>query len=530
MRRDIVEERISCWTSSVGIPPRGALAENVRADVCVVGAGIAGLSTAYLASRAGLSVVVLDDGPIGGGETRKTTAHLSNAIDDRYTAIERAHGTAKARLAAVSHTAAISQVEAIVASEGLACDFERLDGYLFAPPGESTSVLDRELSAAHRAGLTRVERLPRAPLFDFDTGACLRFPDQGQFHPLKYLRGLAAAIERGRGRIFTGTHVTAVIGGRAATVRTQQGPTVSAGAVVVATNSPIVDRVAIHTKQAPYTSYVIAAPLERQWAARGLYWDTLDPYHYVRFQELGPDEAGGTSSESGDDVLLIVGGEDHKTGQADDQAERYARLETWARERFPRVKPARFRWSGEVMETIDGLAFIGRNPLDEPNVYIATGDSGMGMTHGTIAGMLLTDLILGRDNPWAELYDPARKPLGAAPTFVTENLNVARQYLDWLRPGDPTTAEEIAPGQAARLRHGLSLRAVYRDVDGSLHECSAVCPHLGCLVEWNRSEKTWDCPCHGSRFDRFGGVIHGPANRDLEPLSTPADVGVRRVP
>jgi glycine/D-amino acid oxidase-like deaminating enzyme/nitrite reductase/ring-hydroxylating ferredoxin subunit len=504
------------------------LAEDVRADACVVGAGIAGLSTAYLLARAGLSVVVLDDGPIGGGETRKTTAHLSNAIDDRYVAIERAHGTAKARLAAASHTAAIAQIEAIVVSEDLACGFERLDGYLFAPPGESTSVLDRELAAAHRAGLAQVERLPRAPLFDFDTGPCLRFPEQGQFHPLKYLRGLAAAIERGGGRIYTGTHVTAIIGGKTATVRTALGSTVSAGAVVVATNSPINDRMSIHTKQAPYTTYVIGALLERKWTVRALYWDTLDPYHYVRFQDLEPDDAGVPPNGTSDDVLLIVGGEDHKTGQDDDQAECYARLEAWALERFPRMAPARFRWSGEVMETIDGLAFIGRNPLDEPNVYVATGDSGMGMTHGTIAGMLLTDLILGRDNPWAELYEPARKPIGAASTFVTENLNVARQYLDWLRPGDPTTLEEIAPGQAARLRQGLSPRAVYRDVDGSLHECSAVCPHLGCLVEWNPSEKTWDCPCHGSRFDRFGGVIHGPANRNLDPITAPGDVGVRR--
>ena len=179
------------------------------------------------------------------------------------------------------------------------------------------------------------------------------------------------------------------------------------------------------------------------------------------------------------------------------------------------MQEVEFRWSGQVMETIDGLAFIGRNPLDEPNVFIATGDSGMGMTHGTIAGMLLTDLILGRENPWATLYDPSRKTLRAAGEFARENLNVAGQYADWLTGGEVGSPEEIRPGKGAVVRRGLTKVAVYRDEQGVLHECSAVCPHLGCIVHWNDAEKTWDCPCHGSRFDRFGTVINGPANTDL---------------
>ena len=219
--------------------------------------------------------------------------------------------------------------------------------------------------------------------------------------------------------------------------------------------------------------------------------------------------------------LLIVGGEDHKTGQAIDQADRYARLETWTRERFPMAQEVRFRWSGQVMETIDGLAFIGRNPLDEPNVFVATGDSGMGMTHGTIAGILLTDLILGRENPWAALYDPSRKSLGALGTFAKENLNVAKQYGDWLTGGDVESVEEIPTGKGAVIRRGMTKVAVYRDDRGTLHERTAVCPHLGCIVNWNDAENTWDCPCHGSRFDRMGVVINGPANSDLGPVATP---------
>jgi glycine/D-amino acid oxidase-like deaminating enzyme/nitrite reductase/ring-hydroxylating ferredoxin subunit len=495
--------------------PLNPLAEDTRADVCVIGAGIAGLSTAYLLARYGKSVVVLDDGPVGGGQTQRTTAHLSNAIDDRYFEIERLHGAEGAKLVAESHTAAIDRIEGIVRESWIECGFRRLDGYLFLPPGESASLLDRELAAAHRAGLTDVERIPRAPLASFDTGSCLRFPRQAEFHPLKYLAGLADAIKRTKGRIFTGTHAQTIEGGKSARVKTSSGRSVAADAVVVATNTPVNDLLAIHTKQAPYMSYVIGAAVPHESVPAALYWDTLDPYHYVRTHS-SPSEAGTVETRTlGEQDVLIVGGEDHKTGQADDAAQRYARLEAWTRERFPMIGEILFRWSGQVMETIDGLAFIGRNPLDEPNVFIATGDSGMGMTHGTIAGILLTDLILGRENPWTTLYDPSRKTLGALCHFACENLNIAKQYGEWLTSGDVDSTDQIKPGTGAVVRRGLTKIAAYRDEDGNLHERSAICPHLGCIVHWNDAEATWDCPCHGSRFDRFGVVVNGPANRDL---------------
>jgi glycine/D-amino acid oxidase-like deaminating enzyme/nitrite reductase/ring-hydroxylating ferredoxin subunit len=506
-------ESASLWMATATIAFRSALTIDSQADVCVVGAGIAGVTTAYLLARQGKSVILVDDGPIGGGQTQRTTAHLSNAIDDRYYEVERLHGAEGARLAADSHTAAIDRIESIVQAERIDCDFIRLDGYLFLPPGESTEVLDRERAAAHRAGLKDVERLPSAPLAGFRTGACLRFPRQAQFHPLKYLAALADAIERLGGRIHAGTHAQTIEGGKPAQIKTSAGHTITAETVVVATNTPVNDLVALHTKQAPYLSYAISASVPRGAVTSALYWDTLDPYHYVRLQ-TGSEVDRGSGKREGQDQL-IVGGEDHKTGQAEDQAERYARLEAWARERFPMIQEVRFRWSGQVMETVDGLAFIGRNPLDEPNVYIATGDSGMGMTHGTIAGILLTDLILGRDNPWAKLYDPSRKTLRALGEFAKENLNVVAQYGDWLTAGDVDSADKIAPGTGAIMRRGLSKVAVYRDEHGVLHERSAVCPHLGCIVQWNQAETTWDCPCHGSRFDRLGGVLNGPANREL---------------
>ncbi len=515
MQQDTSGQSISLWMATAAVPNQGTLMEDTHADVGIVGAGIAGITTAYLLAKQGRSVVVLDDGPIGGGQTQRTTAHLSNAIDDRYFEIERLHGSKGAKLAASSHTAAIDRIESIVGEEQIACGFVRLDGYLFLPPAGSPDMLYRELAAAHQAGLGGVERVPRAPLLGFDTGPCLRFPHQAQFDPLRYLTALAGAIQRAGGRIFTGTHAETIAGGKPARIKTSNGLTVTADAVVVATNSPVNDLVAIHTKQAAYRTYAIGAIVPRGAVATALYWDTLEPYHYVRIQPLSP-EVGMTAERGseGEDVL-IVGGEDHKTGQAETQSHPYARLEAWARVRFPMIREVRFRWSGQVMETIDGLAFIGRNPLDEPNVFIVTGDSGMGMTHGTIAGILLTDLILGRENPWAMLYDPARKTLRALGRFMKENLNVARQYADWLTSGDVASTAQIQPGAGAVLRRGLTKIAVYRDEQGACRGGSAVCPHLGGIVHWNDAEKTWDCPCHGSRFDRLGGVLNGPANRDL---------------
>ena len=491
----------SIW-KTVEIPSRPALAKNATADVCVVGAGIAGLTTAYLLANEGRSVVVLDDGPTAGGETSRTTAHLVSALDDRYFELEKLHGLKGAKLAAESHTTGIDRIEEIVARENIACEFERLDGYLFVPPGEPTDLLDKELEAVHRAGLTGVAKVARAPLEGFDTGSCLRFPRQGQFHPLKYLNGLSKAIEKKGGRIFNKTHAEefkSETSDKARTsVKTSNGAVVSAGAIVVATNTPVNDWVTIHTKQAAYRTYVIGVRVPKGSITKALYWDTADPYHYVRLTE-----------EAGHEVL-IVGGEDHKTGQADDTNERFERLEAWTRERFPTSGEMEFRWSGQIMEPIDGLAFIGRNPGDQ-NTYVVTGDSGNGMTHGTIAGVLLTDLILGRDNEWATLYDPSRILLRATPEFAKENLNAVAQFGDYVTSGDVDDVRKIARGTGAVIRQGLKKVAVYRDTHGVLHERSAVCPHLGCIVDWNSTERTWDCPCHGSRFDTSGKVVNGPA-------------------
>lgn len=497
---------LSIWVATAEIPSRSPLADDARAQVCIVGAGIAGMTTAYLLARAGKSVAILDDGPIGGGMTGRTTAHLVTALDDRYFELERLHGEAGARLAAESHRASIDQVERIVREEKIDCEFERLDGYLFVPPGESKKILDRELEAAHRAGLTDLEIVERAPIKSYDTGPALRFPRQAQFHPLKYLAGLARAIERDGGKIFTGTHAGKIEGGETARIETAKGQVVTADAVVVATNTPVNDLIEIHTKQAGYLTYVIGARVPKGSVVRALFWDTPSPYHYVRVESVD------------DHDLLILGGEDHRSGQKDDANVRFAALERWSRARFPMIEEIAYRWSGEVMEPIDGLAFIGRNPLDHDNVFIATGDSGNGMTHGTIAGMLITDLITGKENPWAKLYEPSRKTLRAAKEYLKETINVAEQLVDLVTPGEVDSDADIKPGSGAIIRRGLTKVAAYKDESGTVHELSAVCRHLGCIVDWNTLEKTWDCPCHGSRYDALGHVIMGPANSDLPPV------------
>ncbi|QIX61494.1 FAD-dependent oxidoreductase [Hymenobacter sp. BT18] len=518
MSTPVSTARTSGATQSVWFPTADAvssfkaLGQNITADVVVVGAGIAGLTTAYLLGKEGKKVVILEDGEIASGESGRTTAHLSNALDDRYSTLEQLFGQEGARLAAESHGAAIDEIEKIVLAEQIACDFTRLNGYLFLPANGKEQELTDELEAAHRAGLKSVKKLADSGTQGFHTGPCLRFPDQGQFHILKYLNGLVAAITRQGGRIFTHTHVATVEGGHAARVVTDSGHEVKADALVIATNTPFNDRVVMHTKQAPYRTYVVTARVPKGSVTQALYWDTADPYHYIRLQEAPGEEYD----------YLIVGGEDHKTGQEANPEERLRCLEEWTRKHFRQITSIDFRWSGQVMEPTDGLAYAGRNPLDNDNVYLITGDSGHGMTHATLGAIIIRDLILERPNAWAKLYDPGRITLKpeSIKEFVRENVNVAAEYTELLTGGDVSTPEEIAAGSGAVLRRGLTKVAVYKDKAGKTHECSAICPHLGCVVHWNGLESSWDCPCHGSRFDAYGKLLMGPANSNLASAET----------
>ena len=494
---------VSYWQASEdGLDTRG-LMESTQADVCIIGGGIAGLTTAYLLTRAGKDVVVIDDGVIAGGETSRTTAHLSYAIDDRLYRIAKWHGDEKARLALESHASAIDQIERIVSMENIDCDFSRLNGFLFEAEG-SDDDLDDELEAAQKLGFDQIKMVDRAGLKDFDTGRALLFPDQGQFHILKYISGLAKAIEENGGRLFSNTQAVEWKGEEAPKVKTADGHTIEADAIVLATNYPLMSK--MFAKLPAYRTYAIGIRIPKGSVEKVLLWDTGDPYHYIRIQE------------ETDHDILIVGGEDHRTGQENDAEKRFQNLWKWTAERFPSAEKVIHKWSGQCFETHDGLAFIGRFSDDEPNVFLITGDSGMGMTHGTIGGMLVSDLILGRENRWADVYEPSRLATQSIVEAIPEVIKSTVPFVDWITGGDVSSFDEIKNGEGAIVREGTSKIAAYRDEDGKLHRRSAVCTHMGCIVRFNSSEKTWDCPCHGSRFGVDGHVINSPAISPLAPI------------
>ncbi|WP_439882405.1 FAD-dependent oxidoreductase [Pontibacter sp. MBLB2868] len=496
------------WVENITLPSTQRLDKNLTCDVCIVGGGIAGITTAYLLQKEGKRVIVLEARSIAGGETSRTTAHLSNALDDRFTNLIKYFGKDGARLACQSHARAIEMIEKIAKEENIDCDFQKVNGYLFANNREQEEELMRELEAVQQIGWYDVVMRKACPVDTLTALPCLQFPDQAHFHVMKYMAGLSKVFMDNGGQIFTDTKVTGFKSGPVITVTAEDGHAVSANHLVVATNSPVNDLVTIHTKQAPYRTYALGLAVPKDAVPDALFWDLDDPYHYVRLLKA---DARGAAKD-----LLIVGGADHKTGQESTPANHFYELERWARLKFPMVEELEYHWSGQVQEPVDGLAYIGRNPGDTDNVYIATGDSGHGITHGTIAGMLNTDLIMGRDNEWAKLYDPARINFKSAGSFLKDNLNVAAQYKDYVTPGEVDDEMQVMPGSGRVMRDGTDKIAVYCDNDGIRHKCSAVCTHLGCVVSWNNVEKSWDCPCHGSRFDPFGRVITGPATKDLQ--------------
>lgn len=504
----------SFWVASVGPLAFEKLQHDTETDVLVIGGGISGLTTAYCLLKSGHSVVLVEDGHIGSGESGRTTAHLSFALDDHYYELEKLFGKEKTKLAADSHMAAVKFIERTIRLENIDCNFKRVIGYLFLGENDKRETLEKEYEATINAGLI-TEMLPQIPgILASGDETCLMFPDQAQFHPMKYLRGLAGAVVTQGGKIYTETRAEEITkdGAKA------NGHDIKARHVVVATNTPVNTLITMHTKQFAYRTYVIAASIPKGKLPHSLWWDTGDQnsklgsqsYHYVRIEDLDDKHD-----------LLIVGGEDHKVGQADSEnlaeGERYVRLLNWTRERFPAVGNVLYSWSGQVMEPVDSLAFIGKNPGDD-NIYIITGDSGNGMTHGTIGGMLLTDLINGKTNPWEELYDPSRISVKAAGGFLKEAANMAAQYADWIKRGDIGSVYDLQPGEGGILSSGLNKYTVYRDGANSLHTCSAVCPHLGGILAWNPDEKSFDCPVHGSRFTAEGIVINGPANSDLKKV------------
>lgn len=496
----------SFWYEDAGLEKRVALTSDTECDLVVVGSGIAGLSTAYEAARWGWKVIVIDrQETIGGVMTPRTTAHLASELDDYYHYLIKAVGEDDARLYHDSQVAAINRIEAICSDEGIDADFTRLDGLLVAAEAADMSDLEAEFDACRSLGVD-VEWAAEAPVPLPEGTRALRFANQGRFHPLKYVRGLIGAIEARDGRIHGGTtYVDHEESEKDVTLVTEGGPRIRAKAAVFATNSPVNDKVTIHTKQMPMRTYVIAGSAPKGSVPDVLIWDTLDAYHYVRLQPLSDSED-----------LLIVGGEDHRTGEQTDMEARLSHLERWARDRFPSLGEVRYRWSGQVMEPVDYMPFSGRNPGND-NIYIHTGDSGQGMTNGIAGALNIAALLFEQKARFADLLDPSRKPKAGTSLadFVTGRAHDVKNLSEYVTGGEVTSVDEIKPGQGAVVRRGLSKVAAFRKEDGTLIERSASCTHIGCLVHFNPLEQCWDCPCHGSQFQPDGSVIIGPAIKPL---------------
>ncbi len=467
---------------------------DLETDVVVIGGGIAGLSVAYALAREGRQCVILERNAIPVDAPCVNNTHLADALDGRYFQLQKLYGTENARLAAESHTEAITATESIINREEIDCDFIRLDGYLSLHPSDRIKTLRQEFEASRSAGL-HTELVSHAPGIKLRERISLKFPEQAQFDRGKYIKGLCEAIIKYGGRIFTGTTVQDVDNTGATTATGK----VSAKHMVIATNTPSKEMVRVHVKQLAYRSYTIGATIKKGSIAPALWWDTGDqhsvwstsPYHYARIEPFN-DEYD----------LLVCGGEDHKTDSPEGsdavEADRFAYLEAWAYDHFPTIREVVCQWSDRLLEPVDSLGYIGRNPGDS-NVYIVSGDAGHGFTYAAIAGMLIPDLIMKRKNPWEDLYNPSRTPVQVLSEFLTESTDTKLQYLDFRTPGDEASERALSNDEGAVIRmHGRRI-AVYRDSKGDLHAHLASCPRVGCGLRWNNYERTFACPCYGSK-------------------------------
>lgn len=492
------------------------LNQSARFDVVVIGGGITGLTTAYLLKKAGKTVCLLEKGRLGGGDTGHTSAHLTQVTDPRLHRLVDTFGREAATLVWKGGGAAINTIQAIASELGADCDFRRTDGYLHSALGGNNGDADElrdEAKLATELGIAAqfVERVP------YVDRPGIRFINQARFHPRAYLDVLAKAVHGHGSQIYEQSEVGNVTDDPL-TIEVNDHQ-VHADYVVIATHMPLMGTMGtlavnlLQTKLAAYSSYVVGGKAPLGVLPEGLYWDTNTPYYYLRVDAHD------------DHDYVIFGGCDHKTGQLDDTREPFDELVATLRRIAPEVA-IDHHWSGQVIETNDHLPLIGET---SDRQFIATGFAGNGMTFGTLAGMMATDRVLGRDNPWQDLLSVDRKKIrGGTWDYLKENIDFP-YYLVTQRLMEPMAAsvDEIAPGEGKLLKLDGQRVACSRAADGSLQMVSAVCTHMGCLVHWNRAEGSWDCPCHGSRFATDGKVLAGPAVSPLEPIA-PAKPAARR--
>jgi glycine/D-amino acid oxidase-like deaminating enzyme/nitrite reductase/ring-hydroxylating ferredoxin subunit len=493
------------WSTSATFPQFAKLAEDAATDVVVIGAGVTGLSAAYLLAKAGKQVIVLERGRCAGTDTGHTSAHLTMVTDTRLRELVKKFGRNHAQAVWDAGLAAMALIDEVIREHTIDAGFEWVDGYLHAPldddAGNEADRLEEEAGLARDLGFD-AEYVEAAPLVDRPG---IRFADQARVHPRAYLAGVAKAFVALGGRIHEHSEAEDFCDQpRAVKVN---GRTVSCEDVVIATHNPLVGlgglagATLFQTKLALYTSYVIAGRAPRGAVIDALWWDTADPYHYLR---VVPHR---------DFDLLIFGGEDHKTGQRDDTDACYRRLEERLGALVDRVDLTH-RWSGQVIETPDGLPYIGQNAEHQ---YAATGFGGNGLTFGTLAGIMISDAILERSNPWAELFDPGRKALKHGLwDYLAENVDYPYYMIrDRFAGAQARSLRAVKRGQGKVIERNGAKVAAYRDQGGATTLRSAICTHMGCAVAWNTAERTWDCPCHGSRFEPTGEVISGPAEKPL---------------
>jgi glycine/D-amino acid oxidase-like deaminating enzyme/nitrite reductase/ring-hydroxylating ferredoxin subunit len=492
----------SFWLETTPGTDYPALTEGVSVDVAVIGAGITGVTAAVLLKRAGKTVALIDSKRIVCGATGYTTAKVTAGHGLSYTMIRDSFGADGARTYAQANQAALERIAQFVEEDGIDCDFERKPNYAYAEDDEQAEQVEREVEVEREAGLP-VALVRETPL-PFEIKAALRMENQAQFHPRKFLLTLAATIPGDGSHVFENSRVTHVKHGEPCDIETELG-VLRARDVILATQLPFLDRGLFFTKAYAHRSYAVAAPIGSAPDPDGMYINAGTPTRSVR------------TLRDGDQVFIQVGGNGHKTGDEADTPSRYDQLEAYLREHWPDAGTAQYRWSTQDYMAHDKVPYVGRLRRGSEHLFVATGYSKWGMTNGTAAAMILSDRILGRANAWAELFDSKRLRPTRTTSFVKENLSSGlRFFADRLSRADRASAESLKPGEGALIRVRGRKTAVYRDDQGGLHALSPVCQHLYCLVDWNPAERSWDCPCHGSRYAGDGRAIQGPTTKDLK--------------
>jgi glycine/D-amino acid oxidase-like deaminating enzyme/nitrite reductase/ring-hydroxylating ferredoxin subunit len=489
------------WYDTAVINRFPQLERDIEVDVCIVGGGITGLTAANILKKAGKTVALIEMNRVGHGETGHTSAHLTELLDIDYNTLISDFGIDNAKLVLSSVREAIQKIEHNVTEKNINCGFRRVSGWQYTEKRSEIDQIEKEADAAVKLGVA-CELVTTMP-WQRKIARAIRLDNQAQFQPIAYLAALAESIPGGGSSIFENTRMMKVDEGQPCLVTTDRGA-IKAKDVIVATNVPTTNKLFLQTKIASYRTYCIAIREKEPRDLANLYWDLDDPYHYVR------------SAAFNGIPHVIIGGADHKVGQEEHTLLHFQKIEDWARERF-NIDQVTHRWSGQVVEPVDGLPFIGRNSLSD-HTYVATGYSGTGLTFGTVAAMLVTDLILGVENPWAEVYQATRvKPLASVKDYLKENIDYPSHLIgDRVSRAQESDTHALKENQGAIVRVGGKKVAAYRDPQGELHVMSPVCPHMGCYVHWNEAEISWDCPCHGARFDATGHLLHGPAVTDLK--------------